>query len=177
MSKRRMKATKCGQRQRALATAMEFFDGLTKSRPEPKAEAGRSTKTRLVSLLDELKGKGWTPRLTERSYENIIAAGLRGKNLPLAGVATEIAYDEKPLTLRGLMYRVVSAGWLPSTEKKQYSRLGRILTTLRERGVVPFSWIVDNVRSTIKPSSWSGLGDFVDTVQSAYRKNFWASLP
>jgi hypothetical protein len=50
------------------------------------------------------------------------------------------------------------------------------MTTLREAGVVSFSWIVDNVRSTIKPSSWSGLGDYVETVQECYRKNFWASL-
>jgi hypothetical protein len=85
--------------------------------------------------------------------------------------------DEQPLTLRGLMYRVVSAGWLPSTDKEHYNRLGRLMTCLREAGVVPFSWIVDNVRETIKPSSWSGLSDYIDTVQEAYRKDFWAQLP
>ena len=75
------------------------------------------------------------------------------------------------------MYRVVSAGWLPSTDKEHYARLGRMMTTLRERGIVPFSWIVDNVRSTIKPSSWSGMSDYVDSVRECYRKNFWAMLP
>lgn len=34
-----------------------------------------------------------------------IGCGLRGKNLPLAFVATEIALFERPLTVRGLMYR------------------------------------------------------------------------
>jgi hypothetical protein len=33
------------------------------------------------------------------------------------------------------------------------------------------------VRSTEKPSSWAGLHDFVNTVQNAYRLDFWASLP
>ena len=64
--------------------------------------------------------------------------------------------------------------------KKRTSRsgcLGRIMTRLREAGVVPFAWIVDNLRCTNKPSSWSGLNDFVDTVRDAYRKDFWASLP
>lgn len=124
-----------------------------------------------------MRSKGWTPGLTEQSYHNIIARGLRGENLALACVATEIAFDEKPLTLRGLMYRVVSAGWLPSTDKKHYARLGRLMTTLRESGIVPFNWIVDNVRSTLKPSSWTGLSDYVDTVRDCYRKNFWSSLP
>jgi hypothetical protein len=105
-----------------------------------------------------------------------LSTGLRGKNLPLAAVATEIALKEQPVTLRGLFYRVVSAGWLPSTDKKHYDRLGRLMTTLREQSVVPFSWIVDHGRSTLKPSSWSGLDDFVETVQSAYRKDFWEGM-
>ena len=50
------------------------------------------------------------------------------------------------------------------------------MTRLREAGVVPFSWIVDNLRSTDKPSSWSGLNDFVETVRNSYRMDFWASL-
>lgn len=81
------------------------------------------------------------------------------------------------MTLRGLFYRVVSAGWLPSTDKQYYQTLGRVMTILRETGVVSFRWIVDGVRATVKPSSWSGLADFADTVRDAYRKDFWARLP
>src|SRR5262249_50970971 len=54
--------------------------------------------------------------------------------------------------------------------------LGNMLTRLREAGKVPRTWIVDHVRATLKPSSWSGLADFGDTVRDAYRKDFWASL-
>jgi hypothetical protein len=134
-------------------------------------------KTNLDSVLTHLGENGWEPTLTEASYQAVVATGLRPKNLPLAFVAAQIALDEQPLTLRGLMYRVVSAGWLPGTGKEHYHRLGRIMTTLREAGVVPFEWIVDNVRSTDKPSSWSGLGDFAETIRNAYRKDFWAQLP
>jgi hypothetical protein len=35
---------------------------------------------------------------------------------------------------------------------------------------------VDHVRATLKPSSWSGLADFMDAVRESYRKDFWASL-
>jgi hypothetical protein len=75
------------------------------------------------------------------------------------------------------MYRVVSSGWLPSTDREHYTRVGRIMTRLREAGIVPFEWIVDGVRSTDKPSSWSGLADFAETVRDAYRLDFWARLP
>jgi hypothetical protein len=134
-------------------------------------------KTNLASLSQQLRNRGWQPAVTEDLCEAILASGLRGKNLPLAVVATDIAAQQKPLTVRGLFYRVVSAGWLPSTDKKHYDRLGRLLTTLREENIVPFSWIVDHGRSTLKPSSWSGLDDFVETVQAAYRKDFWERLP
>jgi hypothetical protein len=142
-----------------------------------RPQGGRKQKTDLDSVLHGLRERGWEPTLTEQSYQHIIAVGLRSKNLLLACVATQLALDEKPITLRGLLYRVVSAGWLPSTDREHYTRLGRIMTALREAGVVPFKWIVDNVRSTAKPSSWAGLEDFAEAVKGAYRKDFWASLP
>lgn len=133
-------------------------------------------KTKLDSFCAELRSEGWNPGLNEESYHHILNCGFRSKSLMLAAVATEIALKEKPITLRGLFYRVVSAGWLPSTDQKYYKRLGGILTRLREQHIVPFEWIVDNLRSTNKPSSWSGLGDFADAVRDAYRKDFWSNL-
>jgi hypothetical protein len=134
------------------------------------------TKSDLVSLSAKLTEHDWESTLTEESLRNIMATGLRSKNLPLACVASQLALHEHPITLRGLMYRVVSAGWLPSTDREHYMRLGRLMTALREAGTIPFSWIVDNVRSTEKPSSWSGLTDFAETVKRAYRKDFWAQM-
>jgi hypothetical protein len=116
-------------------------------------------------------------RMDRESAERIAGCGFHGENLALAIVASDILLVEQPITLRGLMYRVVSAGWLPSTDRQHYARLGRLITRLREAGVVPFSWIVDGVRSTDKPSSWSGLADYARAVRDCYRRNFWAGLP
>jgi hypothetical protein len=49
--------------------------------------------------------------------------------------------------------------------------------SLREQGIVPFTWLVDHIRSTLKPSSWAGLAHFADTCRDAYRLDFWARLP
>jgi hypothetical protein len=80
------------------------------------------------------------------------------------------------MTLRQLFYRCVSSGEL-ANRQSEYKRLGALMTRLREAGEVPMTWIVDHIRATLKPSSWSGLDDFGETVRHAYRKDFWSSLP
>src|SRR5260370_24445600 len=100
----------------------------------------------------------------------------RAKNKPLAERAVEILAAEKPMTLRKLCCRLISAGVLANSQQ-QYKRIGSIMTRLREADYVPLDWIVDHVRATLKPSSWTGLADFGETVRTAYRKDFWARMP
>lgn len=145
----------------------------------------KSLKVRLDSLLDALAARGWEAgavagwdeELTRRNLTALCSSGLRSATLPLAAVAVELLSLHQPDTVRGVMYSVVSAGWLPDTSKQSYGRIQRILNDLRKQRVLPFDWVVDNIRSTIKPSSWTGLADFTNTVQAAYRLDFWASLP
>jgi hypothetical protein len=104
------------------------------------------------------------------------ATTFRSKNLLLVERAVDILGAEQPMTLRQLYYRLVSAGVLRN-DQKEYKRLGGVMTRIREDGQVPRSWIVDHVRTTLKPSSWTGLADYAETVRGVYRKDFWASLP
>src|SRR5262245_13011202 len=99
----------------------------------------------------------------------------RGKNRSLAERSAQVLGEEHPMTLRQLYYRLISAGDLKN-DQKEYKRLGAVMTRLREAGGVPRTWLVDHVRATLKPSSWTGLASFGETVRSAYRKDFWASL-
>ena len=92
-------------------------------------------KTNLHSLLAELRDHGFELGLTDEVYRIVIRSGLRPKNLALAAVAVDLLMDEHPTTLRGLFYRVVSAGLLPSTDKKHSARLGRVMTRLRAERV------------------------------------------
>src|SRR5262245_9094853 len=88
-------------------------------------------------------------------------SGLRfyAKNQSLAETAIAILDEERPMTLRQLYYRLVSAGNLQN-QQTEYNRLSGVMTRLREEQVIPRTWIVDHVRTTLKPSSWSGLADF-----------------
>ena len=147
--------------------------------------APESSKPKLVSLFDKLRSGGWEPGQATgwegdslvRNYEILLDSGTSWKNLPLTCVAVELLAQHQPDTVRGNMYLVVSAGWLPDTSRKSYGRIQRLLNRLRENGTLPMDWIVDNVRQTIKPSSWTGLEDFQETVRNVYRRDFWASLP
>jgi hypothetical protein len=140
-------------------------------------------KTRLVSLFGRLRSGPWTPTSgwdDQRFIGNcqlLARAGIASKNLPLACVLVELLAERKPDTVRGTMYAAVSAGWIPDTGPKSYGTVQRLLNVLRKKQVIPHDWIVDNIRSTDKPSSWTGLDDFADTVRDAYRKDFWSSLP
>ncbi len=137
---------------------------------------GSATQIQVDKLLSNLASLGRGEKLSRRSYERICEAGFRGENVVLAAIASELAVECQPITLRGLFYRIVSTGYLPSTDKTHYNRVGGVLKRLRRAGIIPYQWIVDSLRSTEKPSSWSGLTDFTDTVRTAYRKDFWHHL-
>lgn len=124
-------------------------------------------------------------RLSERGVQILVSSdklmaaanlGLQERTLEVAVVGMQIVQKEAPITLRGVYYRLVSAGVFSSTGDANYDTTGRIMTMLRENGIVSFSSIVDNARSSLKASSWSGISAYVDTVAQAYRKDFWSSL-
>src|SRR4029450_9766446 len=98
--------------------------------------------------------RGWEPRLQPEDYEAIAAAGFYAKTLPLAFVTVDILATMQPLGVRGLLYQLLSAGWVPSTAAKYYQQVDRLTVTLREKEVIPFEWIVDELRARLKPSSW-----------------------
>jgi hypothetical protein len=100
----------------------------------------------------------------------------RTKNRTLAENAVAILDAERPMTLRQLFYRLVSAGTIRNSPA-EYKRLGCVMARVRESGDVPRTWLVDHTRATIKPSSWTGLADFGESVRTCYRKDFWASMP
>lgn len=147
-----------------------------KHRRKRTTTGSRRTKSDLGSVLARI-AEFHDLRMDRDSAAGVASCGFYGDNLELAVVAADVLLVEQPITLRGLMYRLVSTGWLPSTDAVHYKRLGRIMTRLREAGAVPFAWIVDGVRATDKPSSWSGLGDYAASVAECYRRDFWARLP
>jgi hypothetical protein len=79
---------------------------------------------------------------------------------------------EHPVTLRGVFYRVMSAGAIEKTELS-YRTVGRRLLALRRSGRVPYSWITDGTRWITKPESWVDLDEMLDDASASYRRALW----
>jgi hypothetical protein len=88
----------------------------------------------------------------------------------------QILHREQPIPVRGAMYRGIPLLFKDSSEA-HYRCCMRLILTMRRQGLIPFSYIADNTRNRRKPSSWSGLADFAETVRQAYRKDFWERQP
>ncbi|MDP9460819.1 MAG: hypothetical protein M3Q22_11425, partial [Actinomycetota bacterium] len=80
--------------------------------------------------------------------------------------------DEHPVSLRGVYYRVVSAGAVDKTEAG-YRLVGRQLLKLRQAGAVPYSWITDGTRYVIRPDTWFDVDAALRHTASTYRRQLW----
>lgn len=79
---------------------------------------------------------------------------------------------ERPVTLRGVYYRVVSAGMVDKTEAG-YQMVSRELLKLRRDGTVPYSWITDGTRLIYKPDSWTSVDQMLADAAESYRRALW----
>jgi len=89
----------------------------------------------------------------------------------------QILLEEKPLTVRRALYAGQGRELFPDTSDQRYACCSRLILCLRRYGFVPYDWIVDSTRRRLKPSSWSRLADYAETVAQCYRKNLWTSQP
>ena len=79
----------------------------------------------------------------------------------------------QPITGRGIGYKLFTQGLIPSMGRADMQRVYRLLKEARERGDIPWSFIVDETRELERASSWSDPAEYVRTVSRAYRRDFW----
>jgi hypothetical protein len=99
----------------------------------------------------------------------------RRTNAELAIVDDAIAAAvnaDAPITLRGVYYKVVSAGAVEKTEDG-YRLVGRQLLKLRRARRVSYADITDGTRWISKPSSWANLDQMLTDAASSYRRALW----
>jgi hypothetical protein len=130
--------------------------------------------SKLTAALIELRARGLDPQIISNPavLERIFKHGDRRTHLQEIGLVL-ICAEEEPLTVRRAFYRAVSAGLYPDTSDRFYDSCGKRILKLRRLGILPYAWITDSTRRRLKPSSWSGLEDYAETVANAYRKDLW----
>jgi len=113
-----------------------------------------------------------TSKLNGRKY--------RRTNAELAAIDNTlmaIADAEKPISVRGLFYRMVSRGLVPKTdhgENNGYGVVQRQVLKLRRAGVMPWSWITDGTRLRLKPTTYTSAEKALDDIARNYRRALWA---
>jgi hypothetical protein len=103
--------------------------------------------------------------------------GMARQSVDLIEAMRTAAEAAQPITGRGIGYKLFTLGLIPAMDRRSMQRVYRLLTAARERGVIPWSWIVDETRELEKCSSWADPAAFVHTVSRAYRRNFWVHQP
>lgn len=89
----------------------------------------------------------------------------------------DIIEADRPMTVRQVFYRAVSAGLIAKTEGEYKATICRLLTDMRRVGELPFSWIADNTRWMRKPNTYDGLEDVLYATAQFYRRSIWKSQP
>lgn len=79
---------------------------------------------------------------------------------------------EQPVTLRGVYYRVVTAGAIEKTDAG-YQVIKRQLLKLRRNAAIPYDHIVDGTRQFIGLRAYDDLDQALDDMAASYRRRLW----
>ena len=88
-----------------------------------------------------------------------------------------IAEAAKPITGRGVGYKLFTARLSPSMSDNDMQRVYRLLKEAREERIIPWKWIVDESRDEEGDPTWSDPEEYTDCVISGYRRDYWNQQP
>jgi hypothetical protein len=101
----------------------------------------------------------------------------RGKSaasLRLIATAWAILEEIQPASIRAVCYQLFNRRLLQSMSKNETNRVSIHLRDARERGDIPWNWVVDETREAERVNAWKNPEAFVATVKRAYRRDRWA---
>ena len=103
--------------------------------------------------------------------------GMAQASLDLIEAMYTAAEAAHPITGRGIGYKLFTRGLIPSMATADMQRVYRLLKEARERGDIPWEWIVDETRKIECVSTWSDPAAYARCVARSYRRDFWDQQP
>jgi hypothetical protein len=88
----------------------------------------------------------------------------------------DVARQESPISVRGIFYRVESAGIVEKSENG-YRAVQRRTLILRRTGQLPYGWITDGSRLWLKPDSFADGAAALENTARMYRRALWLDEP
>ncbi len=83
-----------------------------------------------------------------------------------------LALEERPSTVRGMYYRMVSKGFLPKDDRA-YNLVQQTLLRMRRDGFLPWRWITDSSRRVWRYARFGDMASYAEYVAANYRKDYW----
>jgi hypothetical protein len=74
---------------------------------------------------------------------------------------------------RGVGYKLFVAQLIASMSTNDMQTVYRLLKIARERGTIPWDWIVDETRGLEGVAIWSNPAAYIKAVERSYRRDFW----
>jgi hypothetical protein len=93
-------------------------------------------------------------------------------------IVLEVAGAEAPISVRGIAYRVlthpanVEAGVIAKSEA-DFRKVQRAVLKLRRSGRMPYEWIADGTRWTIRPTTHADADAALADLSASYRRDLW----
>jgi hypothetical protein len=103
--------------------------------------------------------------------------GQAKRSLDLIEAMRVAAEAARPITGRGVGYKLFAAKLIPSMADNEMQRVYRLLKVARERGDIPWEWIVDETRGLERVPTWDDPTDYAECVARSYRRDFWNQQP
>ena len=120
------------------------------------------------------------PTLVEVATRRKPQAGGRGKSqksLALVDFAYTLLAEIRPATVRTVAYKAFVAGLSPDMSKNSVSKISTQLVWARENSVIPWAWIVDEIRKREQCNSWESPAELFEAAAQQYRRDNWAEQP
>jgi len=99
------------------------------------------------------------------------------KTLNLIYAAVGILREIQPASVRAVCYKLFTRRLIPDMSKGSTNRVSRALVYARERGLIPWAWIVDETREVERVPSWADPAEYGEAVKRSYRRDRWLAQP
>jgi hypothetical protein len=99
--------------------------------------------------------------------------GMAQRSRDLIDAMFDTAAALQPITGRGIGYQLFVAKQIASMSKADMKRVYRLLTIARERGIIPWRWIVDEDDDDEGVPTWDDPAAFAEAASRGYRRDFW----
>lgn len=137
-----------------------------------------------MSFIAEPLTGGKTPPIADNAPDPFYVASdikrQRRTKATMAGIRagiTDILEGDRPQTVRQVYYAATVRHLIDKNEIEYQRTVVRLLTEMREAGLISFDWIADNTRWMRKPSTFNGIESCLNSTAHFYRRDLWAAMP